>query len=731
MENTENTKKYEIVRRKSERSPAKIKAVLNGFLDGVVTEPGLSENTRSYIQVLRTKLSQQLEDEFIELYGGNITGGLMIMEPPFNFNTLKEIVIQDDTIFACVQAIIVNAYGFGYRLQYKGKKGKENSRKALEEHGNLSDFLDNVNGEESITDILRKAGLDKKIFGNSFYELSLDKEGNIETIYHVPAIGMRLTRLMEVPQISGSVIRNGKSYPTKRKFRLFVQMIDNKKVYFKEFGDPRNFNKDTGEEIKDLNPDPAIVANAMIHDYSYYPGTPYGVPEYISQLPVILGSKEAAWMNYDFFVNNAIPALLVMVNGGFLTKDSLEAIDEAFSGKKGLEAANRTVVLEATGDDMAAAADGRISPPAINVKSLVDERQKDALFKEYTDTAHNQKRAAFRLAPLILGLSSDYNYACYDAKTECLTTTGWVPFEDFNKMEFMKEKHKVLTFDPETGLLEYMYPDSTLVNYSIDSDLVYFCGENLDIAVTRNHRMLFYMEKDLSAPVYMTAEELYGFLLTHDVVYFLRPNLFSLESDCSFIPVKSSNANIYSYRGNVYCFSVPTHYFVTRRNGIETIQGNTANTSFQVADSQVFAPERVITDNIVNRRILKQFDTKYWAYRTASPRVSGNSDMVDALKTLDNMGALTPNIAIHFTNEMFGMDIPQITEDWGDHPFSMVLELAKTGTLKGVESILKVAEIVGGESGGVDTSANPPEDSVDDEDTPEAEATEPVEDDND
>ena len=46
------------------------------------------------------------------------------------------------------------------------------------------------------------------------------------------------------------------------------------------------------------------------------------------------------------------------------------------------------------------------------------------------------------------------------------------------------------------------------------------------------------------------------------------------------------------YTGKVYCFSVPTGVFVTRRNGVVAVQGNTAFASYTVAEAQVFKPER-------------------------------------------------------------------------------------------------------------------------------------------
>ena len=64
---------------------------------------------------------------------------------------------------------------------------------------------------------------------------------------------------------------------------------------------------------------------------------------------------------------------------------------------------------------------------------------------------------------------------------------------------------------------------------------------------------------------------------------------------------------------------------------------------------------------------------KYWRFRSNQARITGPESVMDTMKTLDEVGAMTPNMAITIANEVFGLNRPLIEEEWGDMPF----ELAK------------------------------------------------------
>jgi len=56
------------------------------------------------------------------------------------------------------------------------------------------------------------------------------------------------------------------------------------------------------------------------------------------------------------------------------------------------------------------------------------------------------------------------------------------------------------------------------------------------------------------------------------------------------------------YKGRVYCFEVPNHLFITRRNGLVTIQGNTASVAFRAMMSR-YIPIRAKVERYLYQKI--------------------------------------------------------------------------------------------------------------------------------
>lgn len=99
-----------------------------------------------------------------------------------------------------------------------------------------------------------------------------------------------------------------------------------------------------------------------------------------------------------------------------------------------------------------------------------------------------------------------------------------------------------------------------------------------------------------------------------------------------------------------------------------------AQASLTLAESQVFAPERNQTDDLFNYQILTYNGEpmRYWRMKSNPPRIQDAQEVMNALDTLEAVGAMTPNIAIELANGLFDMSIERIEDGWGDMPFSLV-----------------------------------------------------------
>jgi capsid portal protein len=190
-----------------------------------------------------------------------------------------------------------------------------------------------------------------------------------------------------------------------------------KKAYFKEYGDPRPIDPETGKVNAALSRD--AQANEVIYDPLYRSGYSYGMPRYIHVLPSILGSRESELVNLQYFQENAIPAMAVLIAGGSVSETTLEDLEDYFTNQRGRSAQNKILFIEAYGDEEAVSdKDGRIAPPKLELKPLQGERPQDALFQTYDDNNRKKTRSSFRLNPLLLGESDDMTHATADASLQ-------------------------------------------------------------------------------------------------------------------------------------------------------------------------------------------------------------------------------------------------------------------------------------------------------------------------
>lgn len=487
--------------------------------------------------------SNQIADPFQTNKLYEVTGGdFRILPPPVNLAALLRMPNDNSILRQCIEAMVINIEGHGHRLEYIGPDGQDMSEAALAEKDAIEAFLPTLHPELSLTELRKRLRWDIETLGFSYLEVGRTRDHLPIFLSHIPGHTMRLTTIdmdeVSVPSPPGSQ-RFGKPVDAivKRRFRRFVQIVGTKKVYFKEFGDPRDIDPKDGRAAGTVQnntvtgPATKVVtyeesASEIIYISQYYPGQIYGLPRWFNNLVAIQGSRQAELTNLDYFKENAIPAMAVLVSGGSLAYQTIQQIEDHITAARGRAAQNRVLIVEVEGDENAASRDGVIPAPRVEIKPLAGERIKEGQFLEYDKAQAEKVRSSFRLPPIFTGHSSDYTRA-------------------------------------------------------------------------------------------------------------------------------------------------------------------SAQTSYEVAESQVFGPERAYLDDIINRHILAPYGVQFWAVRSNPPRISDPQEVIDAVIAFDSVGALTPNVAIGLANEQFGLDIPLIEEDWGNFPFPIVEALAGQGKLLGFEDILK------------------------------------------
>jgi PBSX family phage portal protein len=120
----------------------------------------------------------------------------------------------------------------------------------------------------------------------------------------------------------------------------------------------------------------------------------------------------------------------------------------------------------------------------------------------------------------------------------------------------------------------------------------------------------------------------------------------------------------------------------------ESFTHATAKAAETVVEEQVFIPERDGFDEEINRKIVHgEFGITAWSYKSKGPRAVGSEEITKGVRAFMIAGALTVNHAVDLANRAFGLDMSKYKGKWADYPINLVLELIKSGRLKGMEEV--------------------------------------------
>jgi len=367
-----------------------------------------------------------------------------ILVPPYDIDALCMLPEESSILPQCITAYVTNVAGFGWDLAYVGPEGKEYGKEAQDEKRELQRFFNTTNDRESFITLHKRIRADLETTGNAYIEVIRNLKQEIVQLEHLPSISMRIGKIDAEPivvKVDMSVGVDTVTRFVRRAFRRYVQVQETKRVWFKEFGDPRPISVKTGRVLSPFRkgeapnqPEPVapvdqqdvdenpLTVEPLINDLAtevlffklYSPRHIYGVPRYIGALLPIKGMRQAETVNWSYFNRNAIPPLLIMVSGGALTKTSFEQIMGYFrtQSNASLDNYHQALVLEATPKGTGLEDRGTVN---IATKSLQDVRLSDAQFQTYEKNSTTKIRSAFRLPEIYVGLTEGMNYATANA----------------------------------------------------------------------------------------------------------------------------------------------------------------------------------------------------------------------------------------------------------------------------------------------------------------------------
>jgi len=377
-----------------------------------------------------------------------------IIEPPFDMLTLAMLPEHSSELGQCIEAMQINIEGFGHRqrsrVRLEAPKGAEEKvapetirQEVLKERTYLVNFFEYAT-EESFVEFRKRLRKDEETTGNAYFEVIRGANGNIQAFKHIPSYQMRLSRqddelvewkrpILEL-QVDGSV--EIKEVGELKRFRKFVQstvihrrnltMLGNKKRWFKEFGDPRVLNNQTGEF--DNKTPLKNRANEVVHLKLYSARTPYGLPRFIGNLLSIFGDRASEEINYVTFRNNNIPSMVVLCSNGQLTDGTIQRIESFVeSNIQGSDNYSKFLIIEGETSAEDGEDAGQIK---LEVTPLTKDQHDDALFQNYSKNNQDKIRRAFRLPPILVGRSDDYTRATAESSRRLADEQVFAPERD-------------------------------------------------------------------------------------------------------------------------------------------------------------------------------------------------------------------------------------------------------------------------------------------------------------
>ena len=313
-----------------------------------------------------------------------------VRRPPYDLDALAALYESNATHKACVDAKVTNIVGLGYRFveaidapseaaasPIRPRDGAPNpsahlrpsaTRAPDEDLARVTQLFSSCNPDMTFTDVMRCVWTDVESTGNGYLEVTRNAKGDIDGFYHIPGTTMRV-----------KADRSG-----------FVQIRESKTRHFRTLGDP--------EPRRD--PDTGALQNEVVHFLKYTPQSSfYGIPDIIAALPAAVGDKAAREYNIDFFEHNAIPRMAIIVEGGRLSDDLLNAIKTYMESEiKGQ--AHKTLVLDVPGHDV-----------KIRLEPLGMMKAEDAAFLEYRRANRDEILMVHRVPPSKITIVENANLA--------------------------------------------------------------------------------------------------------------------------------------------------------------------------------------------------------------------------------------------------------------------------------------------------------------------------------
>lgn len=346
--------------------------------------------------------------------------GLMWIEPKQSHFGLVAMVEHSTILPQCVKAYRDNVAGFGLGVRYKDDE--EETEEMSAEYLRLEAVLDQLNFETDTKEVFEDIVEAREIFGIAYLEVMRNPKGEVNQIEFIKDVATIRKSVPDTEHITASYHYRGEEIQRLKQFRSYRQEKNGKTVYFKEFGDPRIMDRETGKCVENI--ETHNQANEIL-EFSIGEGD-YGTVRWIGQCLNVDGSRRAEALNNNYFKRGRHTPMMMVVSGGSISDDSKEALQSYMDDIEGERGQHGFMVLELEDTVTKAGFDGA-TQPNIEIKDMASMLQKDELFQAYLDNSRRKVQSAFRLPDLYVGYTTDFNRATAQTAQEITEEQVFMP----------------------------------------------------------------------------------------------------------------------------------------------------------------------------------------------------------------------------------------------------------------------------------------------------------------
>jgi len=282
-----------------------------------------------------------------------MTSGLPIVQPRISFDDL--LFFMDVNVWHKIsiklKAALVGGLGWQLVTEDENKEPDQVYKRIME-------LLERPNEkyQETFSVLMIRMLTDYFALGNGWLEVSRNTKGEVAAIYHV----------------------RGKTVRRKKDFSGYYQVRSFKKQEFRNFGDPKNRDK-----------------NELIHFYEYDPEDDYyGIPEWLPAMATMAMDRAAVEYNTYVFDNGMMIPFAIIIEGGTLSRKARNALKNFLQKNyKGIANAGRAMVI--ANDD---------PNVKIRIEKLDTPGLRDMSFSKMRLLSRDEVIAAHRVPPRLTGI---------------------------------------------------------------------------------------------------------------------------------------------------------------------------------------------------------------------------------------------------------------------------------------------------------------------------------------